>query len=207
MSSSNSLALPLQRLLQTAAKSLPRETGDTARAARKSGRGPGPVVIIADTSGSMADSAGSRSKIDLLREAVAEAWEGLHPSVRRLVRFDSAALSLYSPAELTEPSGGTAMHLGLRTAGNVQPSRVIVISDGQPDDEAAALKAADELGCRIDVLYCGADSDATAIAFMRRLARVGCGECIVEDVVRAAGGLRLTAAVKRLALPAPERRA
>ena len=167
MSSSNSLALPLQRLLQTAAKSLPRETGDTARTARKSGRGPGPVVIIADTSGSMADSAGSRSKIDLLREAVAEAWEGLHPSVRRLVRFDSAALSLYSPAELTEPSGGTAMHLGLRTAGNVQPSRVIVISDGQPDDAAEALKAADELGCRIDVLYCGADSDATAIAFMR----------------------------------------
>ena len=165
------------------------------------------MVILADTSGSMADTAGSRAKIDLLREAVAETWEGLHPSVRRLVRFDSAALSLYSPAELTEPSGGTAMHLGLRTAGNVQPTRVIVISDGQPDDAAEALKAADELGCRIDVLYCGPDSDAASIAFMRRLARVGCGECVVEDVVRAAGGLRLTAAVKRLALPAPERRA
>jgi hypothetical protein len=88
----------------------------------------------------------------------------------------------------------------------VQPARVIVISDGQPDDEAAALKAADELGCRIDVIYCGPDYDAKAIAFMQRLARLGCGECVVEDVVRAAGGLRLTAAVQRLALPAPKAR-
>ncbi len=49
------------------------------------------------------------------------------------------------------------------------------------------------------------EAEKAAIAFMRRLARAGRGECVVEDVVRAAGGARLTAAVGRLALPAPGR--
>ncbi len=193
----NSLALPLQNLLAQAAKRLPAETGETARA--KCDRG-GPVVILADTSGSMADRAGSKTKIEILREAVATSWESLHPSRRRLFRFDSTALGCYSPDELTEPGGGTALDAGLRMAGGIDPGRVIVISDGLPNDDAAALDAADALRCRIDVIYCGPDSDAGAIAFMRRLARTGCGECVVEDIARTASTLRLTVELRRLAL-------
>ncbi len=102
------------------------------------------------------------------------------------------------PQHNSKPSGAAAGRVGHRPGG--------VGNNHHGAGTAEALKAADELGCRIDVLYCGPDSDITALAFMRSLARVGCGECVVEDVVRAASGLRLVAAVKRLALPAPERK-
>ena len=195
--SENSLTLPLKNLLAQAAKQLPAETGETARA--KCDR-PGPVVILADTSGSMADRAGNKTKIDILRDAVAGAWNSLEPGHRRLVRFDSAAVLLESPDGLNDPDGGTAMDAGLRAAAGLDPGRLIVISDGLPNDEAAALAAADLLPCRIDVIYCGPDSDAGAIAFMRRLARTGCGECVTEDIGRTASTVRLTVELRRLAL-------
>jgi Mg-chelatase subunit ChlD len=190
----------MQRLLSTAAKSLPRETGETKRVADRLHR-PGRVAILADTSGSMADRAGTRTKTELLAEAVAGVWRSLDQP--RLISFNSGAHDVPGPEALPAPSGGTALHLALRylcDPAEERTARLIVISDGQPEDETAALRAADELNCRIDVIYCGPESDSKAVDFMRRLARLGCGECVVVDVVRAAGGPALIAAVKRLAL-------
>lgn len=101
-----------------------------------------------------------------------------------LIAFSSSPVEIASAAELPEPSGGTALHLALDLAGTVRPLRTLVISDGQPDSEAAALTAAGAITGSIDVIYCGPDSDTAARAFLTRLARTGGGRYVHSDLVR-----------------------
>jgi len=49
----------------------------------------------------------------------------------------------------------------------------------------AALAEADRLTGVIHALYVGPDGDAAAIAFMRRLARLGGGSAVVHDLAKA----------------------
>jgi hypothetical protein len=178
------LANPLQALIAGAAKALPTATGETDRfKARLSSAGQG-VVILADTSSSMAESAGGRLKSQILLEALDQVWPDLPGA--HLISFDSVTRDVDAPAYLPSPSGGTALHLGLAAAVAHRPAKTLVITDGRPDSEDEALAAADRLCGIIDVIYCGPDGDLTAIAFLRRLARSGGGQCYVRDVVRMA---------------------
>lgn len=196
------LANPLQSLIAGAAKSLPATTGESARyKARLDGAGDS-VVILADVSSSMAEGAGSRRKIDLLREALDSVHADLPAAV--LIAFASTPAELPGPSALPSPAGGTALHLALDAAAQHRPRKTLVVSDGRPDDEARALESADRLPGVIDVIYCGPDGDAEALAFMSRLARVGGGRVVVRDVAREARP-RLDGAVRRaLGLPAPK---
>ena len=156
------LSNPLQSLIAGAAKALPQATGQTERfKARMNGGGQG-VVILADVSGSMSESAGSKRKIAVLQDALESLWPDLPDA--RLIAFSSIAATLASPADLPTPNGGTALHLGLDAARAIQPAKTVVISDGRPDSEDAALASAECLGGVIDVIYCGPDSDHEAIA-------------------------------------------
>jgi hypothetical protein len=195
------LANPLQSLIAGAARSLPATTGETDRLkARFAGAGAA-VVILCDVSSSMDERAGSRRKIDLLREALDSVWSELPDA--RLVAFASTPTDLAGPSDLPAPAGGTALHLGLDAAARHRPGRTVVISDGQPDSETAALDAAGRLPGQIDVIYCGPDSDTGAIDFMTRLARLGGGRVVVRDVVRM-GRPALGPAVRSvLGLPGP----
>jgi hypothetical protein len=196
------LSNSLQSLIAGAAAALPAATGETDRhRARISGAGSG-VVILADVSSSMAEAAGGRRKIDLLRDAIASAWPDLPGTT--VIAFGSTAEAVPGPADLPPPSGGTALHLALDVAAKARPVRTLVVSDGRPDSESAAMAAADRLPGVIDVIYCGPDSDADAIAFMYRLARIGGGRVVVRDVAREARP-RLDGAVRAaLGLPAPK---
>lgn len=125
------------------------------------------MTILADVSGSMAEPAdGGRRKIDVLREALQSAGDA------RLVAFSTHPRDVRE--RLPEPDGGTALHLALAHVAGAR--RLLVISDGHPDDARLALTAADRLGdVRIDVVYCGPEHDLTGMDFMRRLARGGGG--------------------------------
>jgi hypothetical protein len=75
-----------------------------------------------------------------------------------------------------EPSGGTAMHLGLSHVATLRPrpGRAIVISDGAPDDARLALLAARGLRPMvIDCYFVGPESDRAALGFMRALSLAG----------------------------------
>lgn len=194
------LANPLQALILTAGK-LPAKTGETDRFhARFSSAGTG-IVILADVSGSMDEPAGGRRKIDVLRAALVGVWPELPGA--SLLAFSDRVTRLSSPAELPAPSGATALHLALDAAAQARPAKTLVISDGQPDAAAAALASADRLPGRIDVIYCGPDSDKEAIAFMYRLARVGGGSVVVRDVARESRPQLGGAIRAALGLPAP----
>lgn len=183
------------------AAELPRETGATARAGKRAAAAGTATVVLADVSGSMQELAGQRAKHQLLQEAL----DSVLPQVAgaHVVAFNAYPVVLPPAAPLPYPAGGTALDLALDAARGLQPGRTIVISDGQPNDEHAALAAADRCPGRIDVIYVGPDCDEVAIAFMRRLARTGGGIMVVHDL-RRRHQLALASTV-RTVLALPER--
>jgi hypothetical protein len=200
---SHELTNPLQSLIAGAAKTLPAETGKTAAYKRRFDGATEAVVILADVSGSMDESAGGKRKIDHLREAL----EAVCPPLASrdwpvMLAFNSAVRALTSPVEIGSPSGGTALHLAIDEAAKRAPQKTIVISDGQPDDEQAALDAAERLTGLIDVIYCGPEGGA-GLAFLRRLARSTGGSVVTCDLKQIGQAQRLVGHVQRLALPAP----
>lgn len=74
--------------------------------------------------------------------------------------------------------------------------RIIVISDGEPDSESAALAAAGQFKNRIDVIYCGPDDEPAGREFLHRLSRASGGTLVTAD--RAAG--LMDATIKLLAV-------
>ena len=139
------------------------------------------IVVLVDVSTSMREQAGAKSKIEIVREALAD----ILPKVGRhhLLAFSSTVSRIEAASYLPSPSGSTALHLGLIAAANLVPKQTIVISDGYPDDENRALAALDLLTGTVDVLYIGPDSEKGAIAFMNRLARRGDGNMVTQDIV------------------------
>jgi len=136
--------------------------------------------ILADISGSMDENAGAETKFVILRRALQ------HPTIdwnsHRLVAFHSFPEEIASPAQLPSPTGGTALHLALDYIAAHNPAYTLVISDGHPDNAVAALKAADKVSGRIDVLYIGPDGDLDAIRFMYQLAGRAGGTVTVRDI-------------------------
>lgn len=172
---------PLQALINTAAQTLPARTGVVAQHAERARRA-SRTAVLADVSGSMSSQAwGGRSKHEVLREALSAIDPGRHD----LVAFSETAARIADAGDLPVPSGGTALDRGLEEAMRDGPGRILVISDGQPDDELAALAVARQFDGTIDVLYIGPDSDVMAMRFLEQLARCGRGQYHGSDIARA----------------------
>lgn len=197
--SANLPANPLQSLIAQAVKSTPLQTGESARFRARHAAAGTVRVILLDTSGSMAESAGSRRRIDHLREALEQVVQPEHI----LVAFSSSAQTLGCPADLPHPSGGTALELGLAEALRHNPAGTLIISDGEPTNPEAALRMADALPGTIDVIYCGDESNREAVEFMRRLARIGCGQYATHSWAPRSDRPALAQTMRRLLLPGP----
>jgi hypothetical protein len=133
------------------------------------------VVILADVSGSM-----EGPPIARLTEALTSIWPEIKGA--KLISFADSPMEVEHPSKLPEPGGGTALHWALTAAAAFDPAKVIVISDGEPDNETAALAAARDIPGVIDVIFCGSESNENAIAFMRKLSRLGGGQTILRDL-------------------------
>jgi hypothetical protein len=153
------------------------------------------VVILCDLSSSM-----QGKRIQRLREALESIWATMPRA--RILGFASTVFSIAEPRTIPEPSGSTALHLALDAASILRPAKVIVMSDGQPDDEDAALAMAQKIPGIIDIFFCGDDQDRKGITFMHKLARVGGGRVVVKDIAKTR---ELLGPVLRdmLSLPAP----
>lgn len=167
------IASPLAALVQRARTTLPATTGETARAQARRDT-PEKMVILADVSQSMSEQAGSRSKHAILADALGRC----DPDIPVLAFASLVDIMQRDPstgaALLPTPHGGTALHLALQKARDYQPTHILVVSDGHPDNPSRALAEADRLGkVSIDVIYCGPDHDREGVDFMRRLTRHG----------------------------------
>jgi len=157
------------------------------------------VVLLADVSGSMRSPAwGSQRKIDVLREAVDATRRAIACT---LIAFSAKAREV---ARIPEPESNTDLVAGLRAAQTHDPGVTLVISDGQPDRPEEALALARTFRGAIDVLYVGPDSDAAAMAFMRRLADAAGGRVETSDIATPRGVQRLEGSL-RLLLEGPAR--
>ncbi len=166
---------PLQALIGRAA-ALPKDPGALARYEAKVEAAASGSVVVADVSSSMAESAGGRTKIAILREAM------LTAPPARVVAFSCLPVEVASPGLLPEPSGSTALHLALDLVAGMCPRRTLVVSDGEPDSEERALEAAALVPGVIDVIYIGRDDNHRAKAFLLSLTRAGRGRYTEHDI-------------------------
>ena len=178
----NELANPLQSIIEAAAKTAAstKTTGLIQRHTARHSQAGNTRFILADISGSMDESAGTETKFAMLRRALQH--QTIDWNINRLVAFHSFPEEIASPAQLPSPTGGTALHLALDYIAAHNPAYTLVISDGHPDNAAAALKAADKVSGRIDVLYIGPDGDLDAIRFMYQLAGRAGGTVTIRDI-------------------------
>lgn len=201
---SKQLANPLQALVAKAQKTLPKTTGVVdayAERQRRLNYGRATTVVLADVSGSMESPAwGGRTKHALLREAIGEVMQR---NRHELIAFSSGAELLLGAQYLPRPGGNTALHLGLQAARQRDPGRILLISDGEPDNEAASLAAVSDFGGVIDVLYIGPDANRAAIIFLQKLAKHGHGQYQSSDIARP-GQPALTQTIRTLLLEGPK---
>ena len=164
----NEVYLPLADVVKRAAQS--QVQGPAAKMKRRFADASLEVVVLCDLSSSMLDFIGNSGlrKYEHLAIALKDLMKSF-PKVR-LVVFNDLPRVLNVAADLPYPAGGTAMAKALHFIKKWKPRKTILISDGLPDDEQAALAAADQLTGAIDTIYCGPD-EHPAVEFLRRLSR------------------------------------
>ena len=157
------------------------------------------TVVLVDCSGSMEahDSRGGQRRYDVACAELAQLQKSNSGKIGVIAFSDSA---IFVPGGVPPMLGsGTNLAGALRFArvADVAGIRVVVISDGQPDDEAAALAEAAQYQARIDCVYVGPEAAPQGRTFLERLASAHGGK-----QVTAARAQELAAAVERLMLSA-----
>jgi len=141
------------------------------------------VVVIVDTSSSMGtyDSRGRRQRYDVACEELA-ALQGSLPGKIAVLSFSQA--TLFCPdGKPFNHGGGTDLAGALKFArvADVPDMRFIVISDGEPDSQSAALAEAAQYRNRIDTIYVGPESQPYGRDFLQKLAAASGGQMVSAD--------------------------
>jgi Mg-chelatase subunit ChlD len=136
------------------------------------------IMLLLDCSGSMgARMQNGKTRMQGLREAVRDIQaEKEMPMAQFGYGFEPSLIT-----SIPDASGGTPLHLGIDFCRNQKSGRVIVISDGYPDNPNFALEAAQRFGGRIDVVFIGEPGEAGE-AFLKRLAESTGGESFTGDL-------------------------
>lgn len=149
-------------------------------------------VVLIDVSGSMNSEDGTgEPRYNRACEALKNLQASL-PGKIAVVRFSDQVVFEPSGVPFFEGSG-TDLAGGLQfiKMADVPDMRFVVISDGQPDDQQAALNIARTFSNKIDVIFIGNELDRSAIQFMNELARVSGGKQITADSAKIAEATRL----------------
>jgi hypothetical protein len=141
------------------------------------------VIIIVDTSGSMdqKDSRGGRSRYQVACDELGKLQASL-PGKIAVISFSSDVQ--FCPAGVaTYFGGGTNLAKALEfiKIADVPGMQFILISDGQPDDEQAALRIARIFDNKISVIYVGPEDQPSGRDFLQRLAAATGGKAITAD--------------------------
>jgi len=138
-------------------------------------------IVIIDTSSSMdARDLNRQSRYERACEELARLQNTL-PGKIAVISF--ASEPIFCPSGIPQPPIGTtdlAKALRFAKVADVADMRFIVISDGQPDSESAALDVVAQYGGRIDVIYVGPEGGPGA-DFLKRLAKIKGGQSITAE--------------------------
>ena len=142
------------------------------------------ILILLDMSGSMSshDAPGGRSREQVAEEDVIR-LQATHKG--RIALFCFADYAIFAPGGVPLNCGGsTNMIAALRY---IQPAddcglKIILVSDGMPNDPTETLKVAREFKNRIDTLFCGPESDVEGgRAFLEKLATITGGQAVTSN--------------------------
>lgn len=153
-------------------------------------------VLLVDASDSMASRVRSGARrIDRLRAVVADLRE-THPvpivafGVRRAVNQVEVVDSV------PEPSGSTPLDAGIAFSHQQGATHIVLVTDGEPNNEREAYEAAAQFGGPIDVFYIG-DGNDRGSRFAAELARRTGGTAHLTDLAEA-GQKQLVGSIRGL---------
>ena len=129
--------------------------------------------MLLDVSGSMIRSIGNQRKIDMLRSAVSG-----YKGIKQYVFSDRVTETEYIP----EPYGSTELHTAFQYISKANPQKLLLVSDGLPDDPKISIETGKALKIPIDVLYIGNSGDEGE-QFMKQLAEVTGGKFMTIDTM------------------------
>lgn len=150
-------------------------------------------VVLVDTSGSMGmrDAIGGATRYDVACQELASLQASL-PGKVAVLSFSGQNQVMFCPDGRPHNfGGGTDLAGALRFAkvADVAGIRFVVISDGEPDNEAAALSTARGYVNRIDVIYVGSELSPRGRDFLAKLAAQSGGTTVTVAAVGAQGQL------------------
>lgn len=141
------------------------------------------LIVIVDTSGSMSteDSRGGKSRYEVACEELAY-LQASHPGKIAVLAFSDEVQFCPSGVPIYL-GGGTDMAQALRFAkiADVPGMQFILISDGQPDDEAATLAIAKTYQNKISTIYVGPEEYPAGRDFLQRLAKATDGQTVTAE--------------------------
>jgi Mg-chelatase subunit ChlD len=129
-------------------------------------------LFLLDISGSMDDKIGEKRKIDHLRDVMIK-----YPDAKILC-FSSGISKVSDTQSIPDPGGSTNLGRALKYIdGSVveKPERIILVSDGEPDDERDALEQAKNLSLPIDIIFIG-EKESKGYRFMHQLSSATGGQ-------------------------------
>jgi Mg-chelatase subunit ChlD len=143
------------------------------------------VVIVLDCSGSMEshDAPGNKSRRAMAQEQLVKLQANNQGKIA-LVCF--ANYAVFSPAGIPVECGGTTNLAGALSY--IQPCddtgmKIIIVSDGSPDDEQKALGIAKQFKTPISCVYTGPEDDREGgRAFLEKLAKATGGTALKSDM-------------------------
>lgn len=148
------------------------------------------AIILFDSSGSMAspDSREGKSRYNVALEELAKLQRSM-PGKIAVIAFSSE--TMFCPAGLPPYLGGLTDLAGALTFAKVADlpgMRFVVVSDGEPNSEAEALRVAKTYQNRIDTVYCGPEYCPEGRDFLSRLAKASGGVQVTADRVKELAG-------------------
>jgi Mg-chelatase subunit ChlD len=140
------------------------------------------AIVLVDVSGSMAtpDSREYRRRYDVACDELAQLQRTLPGKVAVVTFSDQVE---FIPGGMPPfMGGGTNLDAALRFVRAADGTvRFIIISDGKPDNEQAALATAKQFTSKIDTIYVGPECEYGGATFLRRLAEASGGRYVAAE--------------------------
>jgi len=141
------------------------------------------TVILADVSGSMDERipAVGQTRFAVMKNALLRVVSAMQkPAAVLMFATNTGRVTSWESIDATRfpLGGGTKLARALNAARKLNPSHIVVISDGEPHDASEVLAIASTMLCKIDVYYCG-PGYSEPVNFCKTLAQFG-GEAIID---------------------------
>jgi hypothetical protein len=125
------------------------------------------IIFLLDISGSMDSIVDDKSKIDHLTDVMLK-----YPDAK-MICFSSKVEMIDNIKNIPRPAGSTNLALALKYIKSKEDNtieRVVLVSDGEPDDKNEAFKASEKLNLPIDIIFIG-KMGTDAEIFMEQLSK------------------------------------